>query len=626
MDTLKKTLHVCFCAQLSISHVHNMGVTDSVPNYKTFFSAIHGLEKLPLTFYVTGSFLDWQKGKRQAYTMLLNQMRARKQIELLSGGYYQPYFPLLPLSDTVGQIELMTAAIRTHFGKRPRGIFVDGSAWNSSLIPAFSKCGMDYCLLDCRFFPSYKEGEIPVLSPVILEQNGKTITAFPYLSDGSQYIHDTPEAFYEKLVAHASDEMKICLIHLPVSRYIACLEKNKEGKSWFSSFIDCCNRADSPVKLTNTAAVMKQKEPLSLAYIPANTIFSDHITGTSVKHTLMQNADAFQLYTKMMYVHTLANGVKGDKSRKKYALQELWKAQNAELFTLEDNYKLFGTKLRRIAYRNLLVAEKQTRLPGVFADGLLHYDINLDGTKEVLSQRFTLNMYVQYLGGKIFETDVFQSNKNYCDLPCENAGMFIDHLVSAEVLESLKNGNIACIPPVFSNRVYNELDCDTIRCELKLSADGFFDSMRQPVSLRKQYRFFNDGVQVQYILKNDSPFNLSGFFMVEVDIALDSAGNLQPELSVFAENEKKSSEITRETFNQVSWVQLDDPDGKTQFTMEANEVPNLIIVPVYKNVPEQDGTFIEVLKGLRSFFYWKTDLNANYETEKILFLKVNKKK
>lgn len=633
MNTLKKnTLQVCFCVQLSISHIqHTIDSSDSIPNYKSFFSSIQATEKLPLTIYANGRFLEWQKGKRQAYAMLISELLARKQIELLSGGYYDPYFSLLPASDIVGQIELMTAAIRTRFGKRPRGIFLTSSAWLPSLITPFTKCGMEYCLLDYRLFPSYGN-VMPSFAPLTLEDNGKTITAFPYLPASESYTDCTPEQLYEKLsTASLYAEQGVCLFFLPVNTYVAYLEKNKEGESWFSTFMRLCSQADSPIILTHTAHLIKNKPLLKKsAYIAPNTILNGNPLGCCVKHELMRQPRSFQFYTKMMYVHMLANGVKGDKARKKYALQEFWKAQNAELFTLEAACRQHCATLRRVGYRSLLLAEKQTRIQGIFADGLIHYDVDLDGYKEVLSQRSKVNMYVHSSGGKIFECDVFSAYKNYADVPLDYAGMFIDYLVSEQTLGMLKKGETSGLPDTFAKNTYQEIDCDSIRSELKLSTSGFFDSARKPVSLRKQYSFFNEGVQVQYIVKNESTHEIQAYFMVEVDIALENVGIKVPLLSVFEANQKKECRITHSTFDQIPWVQLDDPDGKIQFTMEANEVPNLIVIPVYA-APHAPCASIDSqdLKGVRLFFYWKawnTGLIPTFETEKLLSLKIKSKK
>ena len=632
MNTSKKNMHLCFCVQLSISYLQQIDKNDNASLYKAFFSGIQAEEKLPLTIFAAGSFLEWQKGKRQAYSMLLNNMLSRKQIELLGGGYYQPYLSLLPASDVIGQIEMMTSAIRTQFGKRPRGLFLTASAWTPSLITPFVRCGMEYCLLDYRLFPVNGEQNSKnfYFSPAIVEDKGKTITVFPYIPDDPDFMTRTPQEFYEKLVVstHSAGE-SMYLLFLPIKTYIKCLEKNKDGSNWFSSFINICNQPDSIIRLTHTAELMKHRHPHSPLYIAPNTVLCDAPTGDATKRAVTLQHDAFRIYSKMMYVNMLANGMKGDKARKKYALQELWKAQNAELFALEPCIPEYHNELRRIAYRKLLVAEKQTRLPGIFTDGLIQYDIDMDGHKEFLSQRTSLNMYVHHRGGKIFECDAFAAYKNYSDIPFEHSGMFIDYLLSETALQRLKEGQTEALTTVFSDNTYQETEINTIRWELKLATSGLFDTgFEQPVSLRKQYTFFSEGTQVQYILKNDSPFNLSAYYVVEIDIAVEETDSIMPSLSLYdcEENRKKERSITTDIFNKVSWVQLEDPEGKIQFTMEANEVPGLIVIPVYGICKKEAKTVDQTTRGIRMFFYWKIDLNPNYETEKMLFLKIKNRK
>jgi len=632
VNTSKKNVHLCFCVQLSISYLQQIDKNDNASLYKAFFSGIQAEEKLPLTIFATGSFLEWQKGKRQAYSMLLNNMLSRKQIELLSGGYYQPYLSLLPASDVIGQIEMMTSAIRTHFGKRPRGIFLTASAWTPSLITPLIRCGMEYCLLDYRLFPADTEQnkQNTFFSPVIVEDKGKTITAFPYIPDDPDFVTRTPQEFYEKLTAEASSTGdSMCLLFLPVTTYIKCLEKNKDGSNWFSSFVELCSQPESIIRLTHTAELMKRRHPHPPMYIAPNTILCDSPTGHATKRAVTLQQDAFKIYAKMMYVNMLANGMKGDKARKKYALQELWKAQNAELFALEPCIAEYHNELRRIAYKKLLVAEKQTRLQGIFTEGLTRYDIDMDGLKEFLSQRSSLNMYVHHHGGKIFECDVFSAYKNYLDMPLEHSGMFIDYLLSETALQRLKEGQTEALTTVFSDNTYQETEINTIRSELKLSTSGLFDAgIEQSVSLRKQYAFFPEGTQVQYILKNDSPFNLSAYFVIEIDIALEETDSITPSLSLYdcEENQKKECSLTTDVFNKVSWIQLEDPEGKIQFTMEANEVHGLIVIPVYGICKRAAEPARQLIRGIRMFFYWRTDLNPHYETEKLLWLKIKNRK
>ena len=214
-------------------------------------------------------------------------------------------------------------------------------------------------------------------------------------------------------------------------------------------------------------------------------------------------------------------------------------------------------------------------------------------------------------------------------MPFEHSGMFIDYLLPEAALQHLKEGNLEALTSVFSDNIYQETEVNTIRSELKLSTSGLFDtSIDQPVSLRKQYTFFSDGAQVQYILKNDSPFNLSAYFVVEIDIALEETDSITPSLSLYdcEENQKKERSITTDVFNKVSWIQLEDPEGKIQFTIEANEVPGFIVIPVYGICKKGSETVEQLIRGVRMFFYWRTDLNSNYETEKLLFFKIKNRK
>ena len=72
----------------------------------------------------------------------------------------------------------------------------------------------------------------------------------------------------------------------------------------------------------------------------------------------------------------------------------------------------------------------------------------------------------------------------------------------------------------------------------------------------------------------------------------------------------------------MSWIQIEEPEGKTVFTIESNEAAELIILPIYEKISEAKNPIM----GLRNLFYWKVDLNSGFETEKLLFFKVDAKK
>jgi hypothetical protein len=123
--------------------------------------------------------------------------------------------------------------------------------------------------------------------------------------------------------------------------------------------------------------------------------------------------------------------------------------------------------------------------------------------------------------------------------------------------------------------------------------------------------FRNEGIQVQYILKNESPFPLSGIFMIELDIALSAALLKNPVMAVYTEDARKEGPIEQCTYDDVSWIRLDDVETGTRFTLDSNENPTATIVP--------DNNLL----CTRIYLSWKVELSPNFETEKMAFLKIS---
>ena len=324
----------------------------------------------------------------------------------------------------------------------------------------------------------------------------------------------------------------------------------------------------------------------------------------------------------MMYVHILVNQLKGDKSRKNNAREELWRAQNSEIyrFTRTTNANDL-CRQRMLAYKNLLVAEKTSRLRGVFTPSIIAFDFDMDGLKEYLCQLEKLNIYVHPVGGRIFELDILNVNRNYCETGLPSSGFFVDHFLSLEQISDLENiGKLDGIP-VFSNTIYQDVSVDSGRHEILLRTNGFFGSLLQPVALRKQYSFRNEGIQVQYILKNESPLNLSGVFMIEIDPIPILNPNKIPLMTVYTNDNRRDSVLESAFYPDVSWIQVSDMDTGVKFTLDANENPSFISLPVfYPSLNSENKN--SAINGYRLFLYWKVELGPGYETEKMVFLKI----
>lgn len=625
MSSSTNSIKLCFGTVCAFAQ--NLDAVDCEKKYQSVFkpliSALYALPELPFTLHVPGTSIEWMEREHPEFFMLLEEMFARKQIDILGGGYYSPLFPLIPPADRVGQIELLTTALRKHFGKRPRGVWLPASAWEPALVSSLCTCGIEYVLLDKVLIETSGFPGVDGFSPVTLEDNGKTITAIPL---DNRFVHPErlgPRSFAEALSAGPDRPGEQVSVVFIAPESLAAVFSAAAGKeSWMQEFVSLAGDPARGIELLTTSRTLRQRTRFSRACIPSGMSFLANAgipeppdnrapVRASAKHLVSASENSMNVYAKTMYVHALVNQLRGDKSRKNNAREELWLAQNGEVFTLAPQSTPSEARaLRQQTWRCLLAAEKSTRVRGIFSPSVITFDFDMDGLKEYLCQLEHLNMYVHPQSGRIFEFDVLDVSRNYCDLASPRSGFFVDHFLPVESTPLVRQGQTGTEPPVFSGTLYQELSFDPSRLEINLKTNGLFGPFQQPLSLRKQYSFRSEGTQVQYILKNESPLTLSGIFAVELDIAASENRGRKPQLAVYARDYRKDGPVQKMHEDDVSWIQLEDTDAKVKFTLEANENPSVTVIPV-------DG------EGVRIFLYWRVDLGPNYETEKLVFLKTD---
>jgi hypothetical protein len=575
---------------------------------------------------MSGSLVEWLERCHAEFFMILNEMIARKQIDILGGGYYAPLFPLVPPVDRVGQIELLTTALRKFFGKRPRGAWIPSSAWDPSMISSLTTCGLEYVLLDRIMIESSGFSDVDGYTPVTVEDNGKTVTVLPLDNLYRNLERFSPASFFSELNSLAiENEERVITVFLAESSIPALFSCADGDKSWFESFLALVS-ASQDIELSTPGKILKNKSLYRRAFVSqgmspfdideAQTLDDIRLLArTSVKCYMVNEPDVMNLYAKMMYVHALVNQLRGDKARKNNARQELWMAQNGDVFLPRSRKDaMHFRKLRMLAFKNLLVAEKSSRLRGVFAPSINMFDFDMDGVKEYLCQLDRLNLYVHQDGGKIFELDVLDANRNYCDVGQKSTGLFVDHFVDQGEIDGLISSGQLKTGSIFADTLYQETSVDPGRLEIQFRANGMYGPFQQPLSIRKQYNFRNEGVQVQYILKNESPLNLSGSFMIELEPSLTGVRSKAPLMTVYAHDTRRDSFVEDAHYDDVAWLLLSDTDSGVKFTIEPNENAALVIAPARDE---------RSVSSARVFLYWKVDLGPSYETEKMVFLKID---
>lgn len=605
--------------------------------YKPLLSFLYSHPKFLLTMSFSGKQLSWLEIAHPEAIDILSDLTGRHQVEILGGAYYSPILPLLFPVDRSGQIEKLTAKLRSSIGKRPRGISLFGSFWDQSLVTTIQTIGMEYVLLDNTLFPA----KLQQFLPIITSEQGKTLKLLPVyqesvpsegmtLSEWIKVIQHKKKSIDNQVITvrYSPEEFTTFLEH-PICNEISVVNKNEDMDFSFTipqlyfktarSFI----QAYIPAGMEWNIAQWAKK-----AYVKCENDTHFPLTIHDFLNVYQQN---HRLYERMMYVSMLLSQCHGDKMRKLAARERLWEAQDGNNY-ISLPYGLPATAAKRQkSYRLLNEAEKLIREAAPMKESVTSFDYNGDGLNEYVCQMEKYHAVITPMNGGISELDVINSSGNYAGslvrlnefdsiVDHYNRGLFVEHLLSSDELAIYKNGDFSgeC---VFSNTDFTEKKFDNKRMEIQMEGKGVYSSLNQPVSLRKNYIVTSAGFVVQYILKNESPLALRGHLVVESNFAQtcfeECKCHSQYSTEVLVEgNRIEPGEQNRLIPSGVSTVQVTDSADKTSFVFEPNEECGFINYEYSNKRPVANNELEVTSKTYVTSLFWDVDLSCGMEIEK----------
>jgi hypothetical protein len=480
---------------------------------RPFITSLYRFPGIQAVLHYSGVLLYWVERSHPELFMLINDMVARRQVEMLGGGFYEPMLPIIPLQDKIGQIELLTTYIRKQFGKRPQGCWIPGFAWEQGLVSPLASCGMGFTFLGKRQFTIAGGND----APCICEDQGKLITVFPV----SQSIHEdlTKKNLLPilKNVNNINNEDREQIVSIFPDKLNNGPDQSNDW-AW-GNFFDELSKCESFVETVNPARLLKNLTGIQKLCIPDSTRDADSVPP---RRFIIVNPEAGGIYSKIIFTNVLINQLRGDKSRKLSAHEEVWKAQGSDLFC-STGQRLRNHVIRNAAYSALLRAEQVTRDKGKFAPSLVPFDFNLDGVEEWLFQDAKINCYVQSVGGGIFELDYQPKAWNYMDT-CGGRLAFADRLLPKETaFENTGQGSIKGARSCYKER-YELVELDKVRRKLRLllrrTSSGKFGN----IEIEKLYQVKKDSIHTGYTITNKGTAAEAFLFAPCIDLALPGEG------------------------------------------------------------------------------------------------------
>ena len=149
---------------------------------KCYFPFIELLENFPaikVTLHNTGVLWDWIAEHHPDYYAHIERLLENGQLELLSGGYYEPILPVIFDSHKSGQIRKLSDFLKKRFEANVRGMWLAERVWEPHLTKAIAECALEYTILDDTHFRWAGLTEDQLNGYFITEEQQRSLKLFP---------------------------------------------------------------------------------------------------------------------------------------------------------------------------------------------------------------------------------------------------------------------------------------------------------------------------------------------------------------------------------------------------------------------------------------------------------------
>jgi len=209
-----KTIHLLFA-------VHNhqpVGNLDQVLREsweKCYYPFLQILKKHPqfrITLHYSGALLERLEKEHPEFLPLLGGLVERGQVELLSGGFYEPLLAMIPAKDAVGQILMLNQYLQEKLQASPRGFWLAERVWSPALPQILAPTGLQYTIVDDSHFRYAGIPEEEMFGYYVTEKEGFPLSIFPIHKPMRYAIpFHAPEETIEALRFYATDRGNLAI-------------------------------------------------------------------------------------------------------------------------------------------------------------------------------------------------------------------------------------------------------------------------------------------------------------------------------------------------------------------------------------------------------------------------------
>lgn len=429
-----------------------------VHSYSPFLDLLERHPRFRVGLHFSGILLEWIKHHHPAALQKIKSLVERDQVEMLTGGYYEPILAVIPDGDKQGQIDKLTGFVQEEFGARPVGMWLAERIWEPHLPKPLSQAGVKYTIVDDSHFRHSGLTDQELLGYYLTEEDGHAVALFssskflrysiPFMEpeETVKYFRKIASEDGRNLIVYADDGEKFGIWP---NTYQHCFKDR-----WIERFMDQIEQNGDWIEMIHLKDALNVLPPKGRVYLPTDSYqemqqwslppkafaeydefehilkeqnieerFEPFVRGGFWRNFLTKYPESNNMHKKML---NLSHGIsrleakKGvSKTKLNQARDFLWKGQCNCPYWHGVFGGLYLPHLRSEIYRNLIQGDKLldqlTHRGESWVDHQL-VDFDRDGREELLVSTPVFGLYFSLSsGGSLFELDFKPRNTNLLD-------------------------------------------------------------------------------------------------------------------------------------------------------------------------------------------------------------------
>ena len=421
---------------------------------ESYLPMLEALERHPtirLALHYTGSLLDWLEDAHPEFIRRIAALVKRNQVEIVSGGYYEPILSIIPDRDKISQIRRLSERIERDFAVKPTGMWLAERVWEPALARSLTEAGIEWTILDDVHFKNVGLEDSDLYGYYATEDQSSVLKVYATSKTLRYTIPWQPvSGTIDALRALAtSDGKRLIVMGDDGEKFGSWPETHKycwgkDGHSgWVEEFFSALEQNKEWLHLTLLGEYARTHSALGRIYLPTSSYIEmtewalppqksflfgkllhqleqekrsdilQFMRGGFWRNFLVRYPEVNNQHKKMLRVHERVYAAGATEAS---GVVHLWKAQANDTYW----HGLFGgiymTHVRSAIYHHLIKAENA-------ADRILHgtaswqrcelIDFERNTRKKLIIESDQQNLYIDpEHGGTLFEWDLRRSTHN----------------------------------------------------------------------------------------------------------------------------------------------------------------------------------------------------------------------